>query len=156
MKNFKIYLDTSVISMLDNSLRGIVTQEFFEFATQSGCEYAISGAVKAEIDNIAANTKKEEISQFIETLNCVFLPNSKEAQQLAWSYVKDGILTENHIVDLTHVAFATVFGCDMIVSWNRKHIAKPIKIQKINTCNLKNNYNMIAIYTPQEFLTSYK
>jgi hypothetical protein len=156
MKTIKIYLDTSVISMLDDSLRGIITREFFDLAIQKGCEFVISEVVNMELDDIPEEGKGEAISKFIEKLNCVSLPNSEVANNLALKYVFDGVLTHNHIDDLTHVAYATVFECDIIVSWNRKHIANKIKIQKLNACNIKNNYPVIAIYTPEEFLTLYK
>ncbi|MDR2706535.1 MAG: hypothetical protein LBC02_12210 [Planctomycetaceae bacterium] len=156
MKAIKIYLDTSVISMLDNSLRGMITREFFEFSAQKGYQFVISEVVKKEIDDIPEEIKRETILQFLETLSCVLLPYNQESIDLAWTYVSEGILTDNHIDDLTHIAYTTVFDCDVIVSWNRKHIANPTKMKKLNDCNLKNNYSMIAIYTPQEFLTIYK
>ncbi|MDR2704377.1 MAG: hypothetical protein LBC02_01235 [Planctomycetaceae bacterium] len=156
MKSIKIYLDTSVISMRDNPELGAVTWEFFEFVTQKNCELVISEVAKMEIERISDESKKLEIFQFLETLNCVLLPYLGEAHLLAEIYVKDRVLTNNHLDDLTHVAYATVHKCDMIVSWNRKHIAKPIKIQKLNLCNVKYNYSTIAICTPEEFLTIYK
>jgi hypothetical protein len=156
MKKLKIYLDTSVISMLDDSERGIITRDFFEFAIQKGYQFVVSEVVRAEIDDTPEENKRVAILQFLETLNCVSVPYNQESIDLAWTYVSEEILTDSHIDDLTHIAYATVFGCNMIVSWNRKHIAKPIKAQKINACNMKNNYSMIAIYTPQEFLTLYK
>jgi predicted nucleic acid-binding protein len=155
MKSFKIYLDTSVISMIDNPDLGAVTREFFEFAKQKNCEFMISEVVKNELDESKKN-KGGTILTFFETLDCVPLVYNDSAHYLAERYIEDGVLTEKHIDDLTHVAYATVYKCDMIVSWNRRHIAKPIKIQKINNCNLKNNYPMIAIYTPGDFLLNFK
>jgi hypothetical protein len=155
MKNFKIYLDTSVISMLDNSGRGVITKKFFEAVNNNNCELIISEIVNNEIVD-AEISKKDAILFFLDTLKYTLIPYNQKSYDLAWNYVFDGILTHNHIDDLLHVAYATVHECDMIVSWNRKHIAKPIKIQKINACNLKNNYNVIAIFTPEEFLTYFK
>jgi hypothetical protein len=156
MKKLKIYLDTSIISMLDNPDLGAITREFFELAIQKNCQFVISEVVNKEIDDTPTEKKRKTILLLLETLNCVLLPYSEESQNLAENYVKDGILTTKHLDDLMHIAYATVFDCDMIVSWNQKHIAKPIKIQKINDCNMKNNYAMIAIYTPEHFLTLYK
>jgi hypothetical protein len=153
MKTIKIYLDTSVISMLDDSNRGIITREFFELGKQRSYQFVISEIAKKELDDILDKKKGKTISQFLETLNCVLLPYSQESVDLAWTYVFEGILTDNHIDDLTHVAYATVFDCDVIVSWNRKHIANQTKIQKINFCNVQNNYESIIICTPEEFLT---
>jgi predicted nucleic acid-binding protein len=155
MKKLKIYLDTSVISMLDNSPRGVITKKFFEFVTQNDCELVISEAVENEIDE-TEQTKKKEIIYFLNQLKITKISHDNESDNLAWNYINDGILTHNHFDDLSHVAYATVHKCDMIVSWNRKHIAKSIKIQKLNACNIKNNYSLIAVYTPEEFLTFYK
>jgi predicted nucleic acid-binding protein len=151
MKKLKIYLDTSVISMLDTSMRGIITKEFFNVATQNDHELVISEIVNLEIKD-AELSKREQILYFLGTLNYQSLPYTQESHNLAWNYVIEGVLTHNHIDDLLHVAYATVHNCDMIVSWNRKHIAKPSKIQKLNFCNIKNNYHSITICTPEEFL----
>jgi hypothetical protein len=137
--------------MIDDSERGIITKEFFEFVVKNNYVFVISEIVKTEIEDSKKN-KGETILKFLETLNYDFLPHSEESHNLAWNYVKDRVLTENHIDDLTHVAYATVFGCDLIVSWNRKHIVKLSKMQKINLCNVKNNYRPITICTPKEFL----
>jgi hypothetical protein len=142
--------------MLDNPDLGAITREFFEFTIQNGCQFVISEVVNKEISDTPTEEKRKAVLLFLKTLNCVLLPYDIESRNLAKVYVSEGILTDNHIDDLRHVAYATVFDCDMIVSWNQKHIAKTIKIQKINDCNMKNNYSMIAIYTPERFLTLYK
>jgi hypothetical protein len=151
----KIYLDTSVISMLDDSLRGIITQNFFELIKKNNYKLIISEIVDNEIKN-TESTKRETILSFLKTMEVTRIQSNAESYNLAWNYIKDGVLTDNHIDDMLHVAYATVFGCDVIVSWNRKHIAKPIKIQKINFCNFRYNYRSITICTPQEFLTLVK
>ncbi|MDR2756523.1 MAG: hypothetical protein LBC20_12530 [Planctomycetaceae bacterium] len=151
MKKLKIYLDTSVILMRDNSTRGIVTSEFLKKVAQSNHSFIISEVVDFEIKD-TTETQKEENINFLKKLNCQTLPYSNESHNLAWTYIIEGVLTENHFDDLLHVAYATVYECDMIVSWNRKHVAKQSKIQKINACNIKNNYCAITIFTPAEFL----
>ncbi|MDR0608803.1 MAG: hypothetical protein LBG58_01710 [Planctomycetaceae bacterium] len=155
MKPFKIYLDTSVVLMYDDhSQRGIITKEFFKEVSKNNHQLVISEIVNTEITDNKA--KRESNLSFLSTINYKLLPYSDESYYLAWTYVFGGVLTHNHLDDLLHIAYATIFECDVIVSWNRKHIAKPIKIQKINVCNLKNNYKMIAIYTPEEFLIYFK
>jgi predicted nucleic acid-binding protein len=151
----KIYLDTSVVSMLDDSERGTATKEFFEFINEKNYELVISEIVDNEIRDTKSK-KKDTIIEFLNTLNCIYLSHSEESHDHAWNYIADEILTKNHFDDLLHVAYATVHNCNVIVSWNRKHIAKLVKIQKLNACNLKHNYNIIAIYTPEEFLTLFQ
>ncbi|MDR1269040.1 MAG: hypothetical protein LBK82_05915 [Planctomycetaceae bacterium] len=154
MKKLKIYLDTSVISMLDDSSLGIITRRFFDVVTQYNCELVISEVVENEINETKAN-KREAIFYFLSTLNVMTIPYDDRSNNLAWKYVIEGVLTDNHIDDLMHVAYATVYECDAIVSWNRKHIAKQSKIQKLNLCNLKYNYRSITICTPQEFIDNF-
>jgi predicted nucleic acid-binding protein len=139
--------------MLDDSKRGIITKEFFDFVTQNNHKIFISEIVNNEIIDTTEKTKKETILHFWKKLNMNVIPYNKESNDLAWNYITEGVLTYNHIEDLLHVAYATVHNCDMIVSWNRKHIAKQSKIQKLNACNIKNNYNSIVIFTPEQFLT---
>jgi hypothetical protein len=141
--------------MLDDSERGKKTKAFFENVIQYNHQLVLSDVVKGEIDD-AKELKREAILYFLNTLAVLYLPYNEESHRLAWNYVKDGILTENHIDDLRHVAYATVNQCDVIVSWNRKHIAKLSKMQKLNLCNIKNNYRPIIICTPDEFLTMFK
>jgi predicted nucleic acid-binding protein len=138
--------------MLDESERGIITKEFFDFVNEKNYELFISEIVNTEITDTTEKIKRETILSFLKTIEVTIIPSNSESDNLAWNYITEGVLTYNHIDDLLHVAYATVHKCDMIVSWNRKHIAKPIKIQKLNKCNLKNNYQLISICTPKEFL----
>ncbi|MDR1484431.1 MAG: hypothetical protein LBT09_06370 [Planctomycetaceae bacterium] len=153
MKKLKIYLDTSVVLMRDDSARGIITKEFFKNVSQNNHNLVISEIVDYEITNTKDELQKESNKYFMSTIEYSLLPYSKESHDLAWKYVINGVLTHNHIGDLLHVAYATVNECDMIVSWNRKHIAKHSKIQKLNLCNIKYDYRSITICTPEEFLT---
>jgi predicted nucleic acid-binding protein len=153
MKILKIYLDTSVILMFDDDIspRGIITKEFFKRVLEKKHNLIISEVVEYEITDTTDELKKESNKSFLSTLNCQILSYSKASHDLAWSYVFDGVLTHNHIDDLLHVAYATVHECDVIVSWNRKHIAKPAKIQKLNFCNVKNNYHVLRFVHRKNF-----
>jgi len=61
-----------------------------------------------------------------------------------------GVVSENYLADALHVALATVTGCDLIVSWNFKHIVNYRKIQQYNAVNALHGYGSIAIYSPLE------
>ena len=51
-----------------------------------------------------------------------------------------------------HVAVATVANCDVIVSWNFKHIVHYQKIPLFNAVNVLEGYNSIWIHSPQEVI----
>ena len=45
-----------------------------------------------------------------------------EIDDLAEEIIRRGILTPKSLDDATHIAAAIVNGCDIIVSWNFKHM----------------------------------
>jgi len=47
---------------------------------------------------------------------------------------------------------ATVSGCDLIVSWNFKHIVHFQKIPFFNAVNTLNGYHSLMIYSPLEVI----
>ena len=51
-----------------------------------------------------------------------------------------------------HVALATTAKCDLIVSWNFKHIVHFEKIPKYNAVNTLQGYGKIGIYSPLEVI----
>jgi len=61
-----------------------------------------------------------------------------------------GIVTEKPTDDAFHVAIASASGCDLIVSWNFKHIVHFDKIPKYNAVNILNGYGQLGIYSPLE------
>ena len=67
-------------------------------------------------------------------------------------YVIDGVLSDNHIEDLTHVAYAVVSRCDYVITWNMRHLANERTVSRINNVNAIENDWKIYIATP-DFLT---
>jgi hypothetical protein len=53
---------------------------------------------------------------------------------------------------LQEVAVATVSKCDLIVSWNFKHIVHFDKITKYNAVNALHGYGKIGIFSPLEVI----
>lgn len=52
--------------------------------------------------------------------------------ELQMEYLRHGVLTEKSENDALHIAMATVNKCNMIVSWNFKHIV----FESAHTANL--------------------
>ncbi len=68
------------------------------------------------------------------------------------AYLNADILTSKWLDDALHVALATVSGCDVIVSWNFKHIVHFQKIPRFNAVNAFEGYHPILIHSPREVL----
>ena len=66
------------------------------------------------------------------------------------AYISANIVTTKSLADAHHVAIATVERCDLLVSWNCRHIVNFRRIPLYNAVNRLNGYQEIAIHTPQE------
>jgi len=72
----------------------------------------------------------------------------KEVFELAERYVKEGIISQKYRDDAIHIAAATVSGCDMLVSWNFRHIVRAKTIFGVNGVNKLMGYKEIQIVSP--------
>ncbi|GAB4162842.1 MAG: hypothetical protein Fur005_21790 [Roseiflexaceae bacterium] len=69
------------------------------------------------------------------------------------AYLAAGIVTAKWATDALHVALATVSGCELIVSWNFKHIVHFEKIPLYNAVNTLEGYGAVAIFSPREVIS---
>jgi hypothetical protein len=77
---------------------------------------------------------------------------TNEALDLRDAYIKENIVSSKYLDDALHVALATVSGCQIILSWNFKHIVHYHKIPLYNAVNTLKEYNHIKIFSPLEVI----
>lgn len=63
-------------------------------------------------------------------------------------YVDAGILSKKSLNDCRHIANACVSGCDMLVSWNFRHLVKYKTIAGVKGVNALAGYREMPIYKP--------
>lgn len=151
MRKIRLYLDTSVLSMPcepENSERKSITMEFFRIVAEKSDEFElyVSPMTLSEIQD--ASEKEDELLAFLDSIPHIEIPKKTEAENLAWIYVLENVLTQNHIDDLTHVAYAVTARCDYLISWNMKHLVNARVISRINEVNALENCPKIIIATP--------
>jgi predicted nucleic acid-binding protein len=153
MKTRRIYLDTSVFggcfepefAPWSNGLLKDIEQSLFKATT--------SEIIALEIDAGAPEVVKEKFSTFLTRCSPEVIPPSDETLMLLDAYVDHGILTQKFRNDMLHIALATVYGVDVVASWNFRHIVRYEKIVKFNAVNLEFGYHQIAIHSPREITT---
>jgi len=155
MRKLKLYLDTSVINFLfadDAPEKQRVTQEFFEDSVSQGkFDIYVSDVVIGEIKNTKDIDKRNNLLEVIYKYNLNILSLSEEAIELADEYLKQSVIPEKKVEDARHIAIATVSGCDMLLSWNYKHLANINKEKKIQIINIQQGYNYpVRLSTPME------
>ena len=155
MRKLRIYLDTSVISMIDAphlSDKEAVSIEFFRMMEEKPDEYEviISPVSLEEIDNAPDDINERSLA-ILKSVRAIEIPKRKEAEFLAQLYVEADVLSVKHINDLRHVAYAVSARCDYIASWNMKHLVRAWTIERVNAVNYEYHYPMIQIVTPEIF-----
>lgn len=73
-----------------------------------------------------------------------------EEDALHLAYLSAGVVGPANEDDAMHVAIATVNNCDLIVSWNFRHIVHFDKIRGYNAVNIREGYKTISIHSPSE------
>jgi len=81
-----------------------------------------------------------------------FVVLNDEAKELAGHYLKEGAIARKYLIDAQHIAIATIYHVDVLVSWNFRHIVNLEKIRFYNSVNLKYGYPTIEIRSPREVL----
>ncbi len=71
---------------------------------------------------------------------------------LATKYVEEKVVGDISFDDCIHIATATFYRADILVSWNFKHIVNVYRIRGYNSINLRINYPPLEIRSPKEII----
>jgi len=117
-------------------------------AIQSG-EYnaCISPVVVLEVD-ACSEPKRSFLGRKLMVIPYNLLAEKGEVLELANQYLDAGILKQKSYDDCQHIAYACVYNCDMIVSWNFKHLVNVKTISGVKSVNARAGYKEMPIYTP--------
>jgi predicted nucleic acid-binding protein len=151
MKKLKIYIDTSVISHLqadDVPEKMTITHEFWKCLVKGEYEAYISELVVAEFNN-CPEPKKSKLEIMLQHAPLEELEIDDEVTILADRYMEEGLFPSKYRDDAIHVALASAFGCNVVVSWNFKHMVKIKTILGVNGINKIMGYSDIEIVTPE-------
>ncbi|WPX08583.1 type II toxin-antitoxin system VapC family toxin [Anaerocellum danielii] len=154
MKRLKVYLDTSVISHLDqpdNKEYMEITLEFWEQLVKGEYEIFISEVVLAELRR-CPEPKKTKLYQKLEQIEYTEILINEEIDNLAERYLDEKIISPKYRDDAIHIAAATFAECDVLVSWNFKHIVKTKTIFGVNGINKLMGYKEIQLVSPNMML----
>lgn len=154
-KRIRVYLDTSVISYLDQQdapNRMKETQEVWEILKTDEYEVVISDIALSEIEECDEDKFKKLIN-YISELDYIEYLYNKETEELAELVIQEGILNPKSKDDALHIAAAILSDSDIILSWNFKHL---VKIETINgvrkICFNRSLNKIIDIYAPNVLL----
>jgi len=155
MRKPKIYIETSVVShldALDTPEKMADTLKLWEQIEAGMYEVYSSYLMLEEI----GRCNEPKLSKLLKHLNEIefnlIREITPEAEFIANELIKLGILTEKSLDDCTHIGLAVVNECDIIVSWNFKHMVNIRTISGVRGINAINGYRSIDIYSPNVLL----
>ncbi|MEQ8169537.1 MAG: PIN domain-containing protein [Candidatus Eremiobacterota bacterium] len=154
MKKLKLYLETSIWSYYyseDIQCKMEATREFLQVVRKGNYDIYISRFVYQEINN-TEDFKRNQLLKLICAYKPVELEVTSEAYKLADKYIKTHTLPRSSHTDAMHVATASIYNLDALISWNCRHLANLNRKSRINGINIQNNYKAIDIITPMEVM----
>jgi predicted nucleic acid-binding protein len=154
LKKLKLYLDTSVISHLfadDIPDRMSDTNKLWDDFKIGKYDIFISTVTVEEIQK-CSEPKRSRMVEKLGEIDFHVLEETDEINDLAGEYINHGVLTKKNIDDCLHIAGAVVTNCDIIISWNFKHLVNYRTINKVKVVNAVNHYKEISIISPPMLL----
>lgn len=157
MKKARIYLDTSVVSYLEQTdapERMQLTRDVWETLKSDKYDIYISNVVVRELSKCSDENKRSLLLSHLEEIQYTMVNVTDEIFAFAEKIVDFGILKERSFDDCQHIAAAVVSDCDVIMSWNFKHLVNFDTIEGIRILTTMEGYKNIIIYSPESFQTA--
>ena len=153
-RKLKVYLDTSVISYLqqeDAPEKTRITLELWERFKSNIFDVCLSDLTLLEVGN-CEEPKVSFMRNKLEEILYSRLSIDNSVVKFANDIVKTGILTEKSIEDCQHIAVALINNCDIILSWNFKHLVNVKTIDGVRALSMIKGYKNINILNPMTLL----
>jgi predicted nucleic acid-binding protein len=151
----KIYVETSIPSYYHEQRTDpeIVvlknwTQHWWDFKREN-FDIFTSEAVLRELENGEYPTKADAISLLRDVPILVIEPPITEIVE---TYIRHRLMPANPAGDALHLALASYYRCDFLLTWNCKHLANANKFAHIQCLNVLLGLYNPRLVTPLEFL----
>jgi predicted nucleic acid-binding protein len=156
MKRDRIYLDTSVLNFFfeEKDLeKANSTKDLFGEIRIGRYRALISDLVLREIGK-ASDHRRKELLALIRTYQLPQVEVTEECLVLADKYMRRKIFPLKCRDDGLHIAIATVYQADVVISWNLKHMVKLKTRREVKAINVLEGFGEIEICTPMEVIES--
>lgn len=148
----RIYVDTTVPSAYhtartdpDSLDRRDITREWWGLARYS-CELLISGAVLKEL---SGGRPERAALRLALVRDLEVLPSETEIERTARLYIQEKVMPADIEGDALHLSLASHHRCDVLATWNYRHLANRNKLDRIRRLNEELGISFPRILTPQ-------
>ena len=152
MRKPKIYLETTMFNYYFDKERDAHadTVTLFNEVKAGKYEAYTSAYVIDELEKTKDSIKRENMLALIREYNINVLDYSDDAQDLANTYINEGVIPASKKLDSLHISIATVNDLQYIFSFNFQHINRVKTKTMTNLINAREGYKPIIITVPAE------
>ncbi len=153
-KRLKTYLDTSIFNFAISTQvvhERQITLKFLHDIKRGIFLPFISDIFFEEIQK-ASPEKRDALVKIAAPFDLESLPLTEEAEALADRYVQEMVIPKKYRNDALHIAIASVYNMDVIVSWNFEHMVKLKTRRAVHAINTLMGFKPIDICSPQELI----
>lgn len=149
-----VYFDSTIPSYLFDRRASLetytaITREWWE--EESGnYRIFVSGETVAETSR-GSHPHREEIMKFVSQLE--LLPYDEQLDQIVEVYLANHLMPRSLTGDSLHLAYASLYKIDFLLTWNCNHLANANKKQHIRVINTRLGLFIPEITTPMELFT---
>ena len=150
----KVYLDSTIPSYLVDERNSI--KEYIEVTKAWWKEERVNYELFVSEETIAELSEgdypnKHKILELISRIQVLHFEN--EIIEIAQVYINNFLMPKTKKGDALHLAYASYFKLDFLLTWNCNHLANANKRQHIRIINTKLNLPTPEIVTPMELFT---
>lgn len=149
-----VYLDSTIPSYLFDKRESIktyidLTKNWWE-EERENYHIVVSGETVAETSR-GDHPCREEIVQFVSQIEV--LPYDEQLEQIVRVYIENHLMPQSSTGDGLHLAYASLYKVDFLLTWNCNHLANANKKQHIRVINTRLGLFIPEITTPLELFT---
>lgn len=150
MPKLKIYLDSTIPNYVFNKHtpeKQKSALSLFQLINKQKLHAYISPIVLNEIIHTSNHKKRKQMINILK--DCHVLKLNLKIYNLAKIYVQKKVIPRKNFDDAQHIAVATVYKLNALISYNFEHIVRLKTIQEINKINQQLGYKEIALVIPE-------
>jgi predicted nucleic acid-binding protein len=154
-----VYIETTIPSYYYETRKGAkfvawreITRRWWK-AYRHFYEVVTSDAVFAEL-NAGNHPLQERKLALLDDLE--FIEHVPVLESIIEAYVENRLVPEDALGDAYHLAIASYYEVDFLLTWNCRHLANPNKFAHMHVINTRLNLHTPILCTPEQLLTDYK
>ncbi|MBU1626088.1 type II toxin-antitoxin system VapC family toxin [bacterium] len=146
-----VYLDTTVPSYYYEELKELtlhkkLTQRWWD-TQRKNYEIYISDFTLQELKQ-GDYPNKDKVLNLVSPI--LILPMSNEIPQIVQAYLRHKLMPKKEVGDAFHLAFASYYKIDYLLTWNCAHLANANKFRHIQVVNTLLGLYVPYIITPEQ------